>query len=85
MLNTSSTVAPGRAEPFKCRERLLPRVAVQQTVAMSRSSLYRLIAEGSFPAPVYVGKKRVAWLESEVMQWIDARTEERNKKGSLNA
>ncbi|MDR1935946.1 MAG: AlpA family phage regulatory protein [Candidatus Accumulibacter sp.] len=85
MSNASGAAAPGRTGPIKYRERFLSRGDVSQMVDLSKSTIYRLVAEKSFPSPVSTGAKRVAWLESEVMQWMDARIEERDKKGSLNA
>ena len=35
----------------------------------SRSSLWRDVKEGRFPAPVRIGKVRIGWLETEVMEW----------------
>ena len=29
-------------------------------------------SDGSFPAPVRLGKNRVAWLENEIAKWIEA-------------
>ncbi len=52
--------------------RLLPLKEVLARTSISRSQTYRLIAEGTFPASVPLGS-RVAWIESEVQGWIDAR------------
>jgi len=46
----------------------LPRV--KQRVGLSRSSIYAKIAVGEFPAPVNLGLRAVAWVDSEVDQWI---------------
>ncbi len=56
--------------------RLLHLREVLNRTSLSRSHTYRLIAEGAFPASVPLGS-RVAWVESEVQAWIDARIEER--------
>ncbi|PPD27519.1 MAG: DNA-binding protein [Hyphomicrobium sp.] len=53
--------------------RLLPTSVVLDRVCMSKTQLYRLINTGEFPKPVPVGRQRVAFLESEVAAWIDAR------------
>jgi len=39
-------------------------------MSISRSSLYRMISEGEFPAPMKVGGCAV-WLESDVDQWVE--------------
>jgi len=40
---------------------------------LSRSTIYRMIAEGTFPAPVRLGKRAVAWRPAGVLQWSDER------------
>ncbi len=57
-------------------ERFLPLREVLARTSLSRSHTYRLIAEGTFPASVPLGG-RVAWLESEISAWQDARIAER--------
>jgi prophage regulatory protein len=39
----------------------------------SNSTLYYLINKGSFPSPVKISERAVAWRESEVLDWIDSR------------
>ncbi|ELE9684371.1 AlpA family phage regulatory protein, partial [Enterobacter kobei] len=34
--------------------------------------IYRLISEGRFPAPVKIGTRAVAFVESEIDEWIKA-------------
>ena len=34
--------------------------------------IYRLISEGRFPAPVKIGVRAVAFVESEVDEWIQS-------------
>ena len=49
------------------------RKLVEARTGLSCSRLYELIASGGFPAPVELGPKSVAWVESEVTGWIEAR------------
>ncbi|MBP7973269.1 MAG: AlpA family phage regulatory protein [Candidatus Nanopelagicales bacterium] len=44
---------------------------------MSRPYVYTLIRDHGFPAPIKVGSK-LAWSESEVSAWIEARAEARS-------
>ena len=37
---------------------------------LSRSTLYAMIAEGSFPRPVLLGKRAVGWRETDVSAWL---------------
>lgn len=51
-------------------------VAMQIT-GLSRSSLYKLIAENKFPKQVKHGSASV-WLRSELVAWVAARVAERD-------
>src|SRR5271169_6768622 len=42
---------------------------VKAVTGLSKTSLYALIREKSFPAPVRLGPRAVAWVRSEVRQW----------------
>lgn len=42
---------------------------VKLVTGLSKTSLYALIREKSFPAPVRLGPRAVAWVKSEVRQW----------------
>ena len=42
-------------------------------VKMSRSALYKAIAEGTFPQPIRVTKRGVRWFEDEVVAWMESR------------
>lgn len=42
---------------------------VKAITGLSKTSLYALIREKSFPAPVRLGARTVAWVRSEVREW----------------
>ena len=44
-----------------------------------RTSIYEKIAEGTFPRPVQLGPRAVAWLSSEIDYWMQERVEERDQ------
>ena len=48
--------------------------------AVSRATLYRFMADGSFPKPIRLSPGRVAFVEHEIQAWIDAKI-----AGSRNA
>jgi len=56
-----------------------PRAAVvrmRQLIVMlglSRSSIYRFISLGQFPAPIRLGDKAVGWRVNEIEEWLNAR------------
>jgi len=45
-----------------------------------RTSIFDKVAEGSFPAPVKLGPRAVAWVSEEIESWMDARIAERDSK-----
>ena len=55
--------------------RLLARLpVVLKVTGLGRSTIYRLVADGSFPAPVRLGPRAVAWRWSDLDQWSRSRT-----------
>lgn len=52
---------------------ILRRPRVEALTGLSRSSLYDLIRQGRFPAPVQLTEKSVGWREAEVLAWIESR------------
>lgn len=49
---------------------LIRLTVVLQRTALSKTSIYDLMKAGDFPASIPLGGKSVAWVESEVNQWI---------------
>lgn len=49
--------------------RLLRLPAVMDMVGLKRTSIYDRIKSGTFPPPVQLGPRAVAWAESEVIEW----------------
>jgi prophage regulatory protein len=60
--------------------RLLRLPAVLARVGLSRSTIYNRISEGTFPAPVRLGERSVAWLEQSIDQWIEDRVVESGRE-----
>ena len=56
--------------------RLLRRSSVEEVTGLSKASIYRLMHEGSFPPPVRIGTRAVAWPQSAIVEWIEARKAE---------
>lgn len=46
---------------------------VKERTGLSRSTLYSLIKEKKFPAPVAIGIRAVGWLSSDIDAWIETR------------
>ena len=67
----SKTQAADEALPPSKRLLRLPEVS--RLIGLGRSSIYRLVHRRMFPAPKKLGTRSVAWLQSDVESWIDAR------------
>lgn len=51
-------------------------IKVKEVIALtslSKTTIYRLARQNEFPQPVPLGGRAVAWLESEVHNWMEAR------------
>lgn len=57
--------------PLNPVPRLLRRREVERMTSLSRSSIYARMSLGKFPRPIHLGEQTVAWLEAEVLAWID--------------
>lgn len=47
---------------------------VEDRTGLGKSSIYAGVKNRTFPAPVRLSARAVAWRESEIDQWIAART-----------
>lgn len=57
--------------------RLIKIKEVIKMTSLSRATIYKYMAEDSFPKPVPLGAKAVAWVEDEVENWIYEKIDER--------
>lgn len=53
--------------------RILRLPDVKNRTGLSRSTIYALVKNGSFPKYISLGVRSVGWLESEIEAWIEAR------------
>jgi len=51
---------------------LIKLAAVLAKTKQCRSKVYKDVKTGKFPAPIKLGPRSVAWIESEVDQWIES-------------
>ena len=51
--------------------RLLRRAEVEERTSLPKTTIYDWIKRGQFPPPVRLGDAMVAWLESDIEEWID--------------
>lgn len=76
-LPSEQSPAPSPSPTPKATERtgkrLLRMPEVCRQTGLGKSSIYRMIQSGLFPAPKRLGARTVAWLQSEVDAWIQSR------------
>jgi len=53
------------------QHKMLRRPSVESITGLSRSSIYAKMADGTFPKPIKLGERSVAWLESDVQGWLN--------------
>lgn len=59
-------------------EQFLRLPAVAEMIGWSKITIHRAVKEGRFPKPVKLGVRSIAWPESEIAEWQEARKAERD-------
>ncbi|WP_099350727.1 helix-turn-helix transcriptional regulator [Erwinia amylovora] len=49
---------------------------VQKRSGYGKAWIYKLIAQGRFPQPIKIGSRSIAFIESEIDEWINQRIAE---------
>lgn len=62
--------------------RLVRRPEVCDMTGLPKSTLYDYLQAGTFPAPVRLSARSVAWKLFEVQAWIDSRVSARPSKAA---
>lgn len=55
---------------------------VLQRVKLGKSTVYKMISRGEFPAPKQLTANRSVWLESDIEQWLEYRLARGDVHGS---
>jgi prophage regulatory protein len=53
-------------------DRLLAKRQLEDRTSLDITTIYRKMKAGTFPQPVRVGRRRVAWRESDIAAWQSA-------------
>ncbi len=64
------TVTERKIIPMNATDRILRLPTVLSRTGLSRSTLYRKIAEGTFPRQIQISIHGAGWYESEINRWI---------------
>ncbi|MCC5617903.1 AlpA family transcriptional regulator [Nostoc sp. CHAB 5836] len=68
-----------QAHPHSVSSSLTPQALlrlpkVMNTTGLGRSTIYRMIAKKLFPRPIKISVRAVAWRQTDIDDWIEART-----------
>jgi len=58
--------------------KLIRLTQVMECTGLARSTVYKFMAEGDFPKPVKLGVRVAAWVEAEVLDWIETKVQSRD-------
>lgn len=75
---TPSTFPPVPVD-YTPRARFIRLPEVLYTTGLSRSTVYEMMTRRQFPVQISLGGKTVAWLESEVENWMAERIANRHQ------
>lgn len=54
-------------------KKFLRLTSVREMTGLSRSTIYLMMRDGSFPKNVLLGARSVGWLVGDIEAWIDSR------------
>lgn len=64
----------------KSSESLVRLCEVKRRTGYSKAWIYRLMSQGKFPSSIKIGTRAIAFVESEIDDWINQRIEESRKE-----
>jgi prophage regulatory protein len=67
---------------LETRTKLIKLPEVIEITTLSRASIYRLIADGKFPKQVKLSTRACAWVEQEVLEWLNDRINGRHSSAN---
>ena len=53
--------------------RILKTNEVVKIIGLSKVTIWRMERSGTFPKRINLSDRRVGWVESEILEWIDSR------------
>ncbi|MCK8541345.1 helix-turn-helix transcriptional regulator [Yersinia ruckeri] len=62
--------------------RLIRLTEVMNRTGYGKAWIYRLISEGRFPTQIKIGSRAIAFIESEIDDWIQAIIDETRNKAA---
>jgi len=59
-------------------DRIIPKPELFSKVGMSDTQVWRWEKRGKFPKRINLGGKSVGWFESEIDEWLEKKSKERD-------
>lgn len=57
---------------------LIRLAEVKEYTGLGRSSIYKYMNEGNFPKSVSLGERAIAWVDTEIEEWVQDKIEQRD-------
>ena len=54
-------------------KKILRLRATKEWTGLSRSTIYAMMKNGTFPKSLSLGARAIGWLESDIQAWVDSR------------
>ena len=70
------------ASPMSNTDKIIRLKTVLARTGLSRSTMYRKIAEGTFPSQIKISIHGAGWRESAINRWIDDPVAYRNESAA---
>jgi len=55
--------------------KFLRRPQVENLTGLSRSTIYSMVADGSFPKQIKIGRRAVTWREADIVTWMNNKSD----------
>lgn len=62
-----------QSKPVIPRDRLIRLPEVENLIGCKKSTVYTMLKQGTFPRPIRLSARMVAWNENAVLQWLQDR------------
>ncbi len=65
-----------QSKPVVTRDRFIRLPELENLISCKKSTVYTMLKQGTFPRPVRLSARMVAWSETAVMKWMQDRISE---------
>ena len=58
--------------------KILKLKEVEHKIGLKKTSIYHMVDQKTFPAPIKLGPRSTGWVESELDDWVNEKIKERD-------